>query len=401
METRSLKLRAPLNKAASRLLVVFAVGALAAQTLTAPLTKPGDPLPGLKPADVTLFQDGRTDFLEVEDAADGLGPAFNASSCAVCHNVPAVGGMGHVTELRVAFQRSQFDTRLTGAELVHLFSTPNHQCQPQIPSNAAEFARRLPIPLFGSGLVELIPDSVLQALADPGDRNGDGVTGRAAMITDVATGQTRVGRFGWKAQQATLLAFSGDAYRNEMGITNDLFPDEYAYGFTAAQLAACDPVTDPEDHRDPVTNLRGIDNFTNFMRFLAPIGRGSVSDTARHGEDLFKSIGCATCHVPVLVTGPSPIDALNRKPVPAYSDFLLHDVGTGDGMAQAAATGDEMRTPALWGLRLRRPLLHDGRALNPLEAIHAHSREGTNARQRFDRLSSSEQNAVLEFLKTL
>jgi CxxC motif-containing protein (DUF1111 family) len=358
-------------------------------------------LRGLSPADLKLFQAGLEDFLEVEEADEGLGPAFNAASCAVCHNVPAVGGMGHVTELRVAFQRSQFDTRLTGAELIHLFSNPGHQCQPQIPANAAEFARRLPIPLFGAGLIELIPDATIQALADPGDRNNDGVTGRVALITDVATGQRRVGRFGWKGQQATLLAFSGDAYRNEMGITNDLFPDEAAFGFTAAQLAACDPVTDPEDHRDPATGLRGIDNFTNFMRFLAPIARGQVSDTARRGEDLFRSIGCATCHVPALATGPSSVEALNRKPVPAYSDFLLHDVGTGDGMEQAAATGDEFRTPALWGLRLRRPLMHDGRALNPLEAIRAHGREGSGARQRFDRLSSSDQTAVLEFLKTL
>src|SRR5207342_204073 len=154
----------------------------------------------------------------------------------------------------------------SGETLFHLFSVPSHSCQPQIPADATVFARRVPIPLFGAGLVEAIPDELLLGLEDPVDRNRDGVSGRAAIVVDVATRERRVGRFGWKAQHATLLAFSGDAYRNEMGITNDLFPQEYAYGISEADMRRCDSRPDPEDVRDPVTRRRGIDNFESFMK---------------------------------------------------------------------------------------------------------------------------------------
>ena len=135
-------------------------------------------------------------------------------------------------------------------------------------------ARRAPIPLFGAGLVEAIADETILALEDPDDRDGDGIRGRAARIIDVATGRERIGRFGWKAQHATLLGFSGDAYRNEMGITNDLFPDEVALGVGPEQMKLCSPKRGIEDVRDRVTGLRGIDKFEIFMKFLAPIERG-------------------------------------------------------------------------------------------------------------------------------
>src|SRR5207342_2681225 len=175
----------------------------------------------------------------------------------------------------------------SGETLFHLFSVPSHSCQPQIPADATVFARRVPIPLFGAGLVEAIPDESLLALEDPVDRNRDGVSGRAAMIVDVATGERRVGRFGWKAQHATLLTFGADAYRNEMGITNELFPREFSFGIDAQQLRLCDPIPDPEDIADPATGRRGIDNFEAFMRFLAPVGRGTVDSTVRAGESVF------------------------------------------------------------------------------------------------------------------
>ena len=124
----------------------------------------------------------------------------------------------------------------TGETLFHTFSLPDHACQPVLPLDTNVVARRMPVPLFGAGLLEAIPDETLLALADPLDRNRDGSAGRASIIIDTATGERRVGRFGWKAQVATLLTFSGDAYRNEMGITNDVFPAEFAYGISAAQL---------------------------------------------------------------------------------------------------------------------------------------------------------------------
>jgi CxxC motif-containing protein (DUF1111 family) len=262
-------------------------------------------------------------------------------------------------------------------------------------------SRRVPIPLFGAGLVEAIPDEVLHALDDSGDRDRDGISGRAAVITDIATGHRRVGRFGWKAQHATLLAFGADAYRNEMGITNDLFPQDLAFGITTEQMQLCDRIPDPEDQPDRRTRRRGIDNFESFMKFLAPAGRGPIDDTVRAGEAVFGAVGCAACHVPALQTGPSSNGLFNRKILPLFSDLLLHDVGTGDGIRQEAATPQEFRTPALWGLRLRRPLLHDGTAATIEDAIGAHGNEAASARARFVALTADQRAALIAFLKSL
>ena len=223
----------------------------------------------------------------------------------------------------------------------------------------------------------------------------------AKRIVDIATGRRRVGRFGWKAQQATLLAFSGDAYRNEMGITNDLFPEELAFGITKEQMALCDRIPDPEDRPNRRTRRRAIDNFEAFMKFLAPAGRGPIDDIARAGEIVFRSVGCAACHVPSLQTGPSANPVFHNKAVPLFSDLLLHDVGTGDGIRQEAAGPQEFRTPALWGLRLRRPLLHDGTAATIEDAIGRHDNEAAPARSRFLALSPEQRAALLAFLKSL
>lgn len=364
---------------------------------------PGDPLPGITASEFELFRMGLEDFTEVETAEDGLGPAFNGTSCAVCHSVPAIGGMSSITELRAGHvdEEGQFK-ELNGGTLFHLFSTPNHRCQVQIPPEANVIARRLPIPVFGAGLVEAIPDEAIIALEDPSDRDGDGISGRAARITDVATQRERIGRFGWKAQHATLLAFSGDAYRNEMGITNDLFPDEVALGIEPEVLALCSPPRKGlEDVRDRRTGLRGIDNFENFMRLLAPPARGPVSDTVRAGEQAFRSIGCASCHAPALQTGRNANPAFDRKAVDLYSDLLLHDVGTGDGIVQAAAHMNEIRTPALWGLRLRRPFLHDGSAATIEEAIGRHRGEAAAVAERYSSAPAAERLALLVFLRSL
>src|SRR5215210_484276 len=292
--------------------VVFASGFSLAQTRT-PLL--GGPLPGITPKEFEEFRLGLDDFLEVESADEGLGPAFNATSCAVCHNVPVIGGAGTIAEMRAGRRNAQgeFETLdASGETLFHLFSVPTHACQAIVPEDANVFARRVPISLFGAGLVEAIPDETLRALEDPFDRNGDGVRGRAAIVTDVATGNQRVGRFGWKAQHATLLAFGADAYRNEMGITNALFPLEVAFGISAAKMRSCDRVPDPEDLPDPRTRRRGIDNFASFMRFLAPIAREGVNDRVRIGEQVFSAIGCAACHVPTLETGRNPNPLFDR-----------------------------------------------------------------------------------------
>ena len=196
--------------------------------------------PESHPVEFEEFRLGLDDFLEVETSDEGLGPAFNATSCAVCHSVPAVGGTSTIAEVRAGRRgpRGEFIALdSSGESLFHLFSVPGHACQPVIPPEATIIVRRVPIPVFGAGLVEAIPDETLLALEDPSDRNRDGVGGRAAIVVDRASGERRVGRFGWKAQHATLLAFSADAYRNEMGITNDLFQQEVAR--SASLTIAC------------------------------------------------------------------------------------------------------------------------------------------------------------------
>jgi CxxC motif-containing protein (DUF1111 family) len=186
-----------------------------------------------------------------------------------------------------------------------------------------------------------------------------------------------------------------------MGITNDLFPSELTYNISAEQLRFCDPIPDPEDVADRATGRRGIDNFESFMRFLAPLARGPIDARVRIGETVFTAIGCATCHVPSLQTGPSSNPLFDRRIVPLYSDLLLHDIATGDGIGQENAQPNEIRTPALWGLRFRRPLLHDGSAVTVFDAIRRHGGEATLARQGFDRLSPPDLEALLAFLNSL
>jgi CxxC motif-containing protein (DUF1111 family) len=366
--------------------------------------RPGDPLRGVTAYEFTEFRLGLDDFTEVETSEEGLGPAFNAASCAVCHSVPAIGGISAVLETRAATTGEDGAFKAldsSGETLMHLFSIPTHGCQPVIPDHATIIARRAPIPVFGAGLVEAIADDTILRLADPPDRNGDGVRGRAAIVIDPATGNQRVGRFGWKAQHATLLAFAADAYRNEMGITNDLFPEEAAYGVNADAMRRCDPLPDPEDRREPATGRRGIDNFESFMKFLAPIERGAVGDLERQGERIFELIGCATCHVPALETGVHPNRLFDRQVVRLFSDLLLHDIGTGDGIQQAAAAANEIRTPALWGLRTRRPLMHDGASATPEAAIRRHGGEAALSRRTFESLTPAQRAALLAFLRSL
>jgi CxxC motif-containing protein (DUF1111 family) len=362
----------------------------------------GSPLPGITARELELFRLGREDFLEVETPEEGLGPTFNGTSCAQCHNIPAVGGTSAILEVRAG--RRDADGKFyapPGGTLVHLFSVAPHTCQVSVYDEANVIAHRISIPLFGVGLVEAIPDATLLALEDPEDKNGDGIRGRAAIIEDVATGKRRVGRFGWKAQQATLLAFAADAYFNEMGITNDLFHNEGVLRETRAKPSPCDATSASEDVRNPRTGLRGIDDFENFLKLLAPPPRGAITSEVTRGERVFTDIGCAGCHIPQLETGPSSNPLFDRKPVKLFSDVLLHNIGTGDGIEQAAARGDEIRTPSLWGLRFRRPLLHDGSAASLEQAISRHQREAAGASERFAGLPAEQKSELLAFLRSL
>jgi CxxC motif-containing protein (DUF1111 family) len=365
-------------------------------------SQPGNPLGGITADEFELFRIGLADFVEVEEAGEGLGPVFNGLGCAQCHSTPAIGGISPVSEVRAGHLDEQGNfTVLGGDTLFHLFSLPNHECQPRIPPEANVIARRVPIPVFGVGLVEAISDETIRALEDPEDRNGDGIRGRAAIVVDVATGRQRVGRFGWKSQHATLLAFSADAYRNEMGITNDLFRNEVGAGIDPEALRRCDPASDPEDAIEPLTGLRGIDAFEAFMKFLAPLDRGPIGETVLRGENVFHAIGCVSCHVPVLMTANDPNPVFDRQTVPLYSDLLLHDVATGDGIQQESARPNEIRTPALWGLRFRRPLLHDGSAATAEQALLRHGNEAQRVVENYTQLAADDKAALRAFLDSL
>ena len=358
----------------------------------------GDPLPGLTADQLSAFAVGLEDFQQVDVPESGLGPIFNNVSCVACHSVPAIGGSSAILETR--FGRSvngQFDplTHLGGSLLQQFAIDPGYQ--EVIPPEANVTAQRQATPLFGLGLIEAVPDGAILQYAEC--RKPDGITGRPAIVPDVASGQQRVGRFGWKAQQATLLAFAADAYLNEVGITSRLFPQGNAPNGDTSLLAVLDLVADPEDEVDPVSGNADIDTFAAFMRFLAPPPQLPLSDSADSGQTLFHQIGCATCHTPSLQTGTNSVAALDRKPVPLYSDLLLHDMGAlGDGIAQADAGPREMRTAPLWGLRASAPYLHDGRAATAEEAIRGHDGEGRYPRERFLRLSPTQRQQLLDFL---
>jgi CxxC motif-containing protein (DUF1111 family) len=186
-----------------------------------------------------------------------------------------------------------------------------------------------------------------------------------------------------------------------MGITNDLFRNEVGAGIDPEALRLCDPKPDPEDGRDPLTGLRGIDAFEAFMKFLAPIDRELPTAEVIRGEAVFDQIGCSSCHVPVLMTGRNSNPVFDRRSVPLYSDLLLHDVATGDGIVQESAQANEIRTPALWGLRFRRPLLHDGSAATHEEAVLRHGGEAAGVVERYRALPPDDRRALLAFLDSL
>lgn len=370
----------------------------------------GDPLEGLTRDQLQLFIDGKEVFEEEEATTDGLGPIFNDVGCAACHSAPVVGGGSPLNETRAA--------RLTGNNYFEfpggsLFQTQaiSANCAEAVPSDANVRALRQTQPLFGSGLIEAIPDRsleiyrLLQAKLHPAQ------AGRVHRVVDVMTGASRVGRFGWKAQQATLLAFSGDAYLNEMGITSPRFPTENAPNGDLAKLTACDTVPDPEDEGEDV------EAFANFMRLLAPPPRqySGRRDSDRQDGDrfsqsgisllnraerLFESVGCGVCHRSGFIAV-SRIAAIHGKRVDAFSDFLLHDVGTGDGIIQGGARGNEFRTPPLWGISDSAPYLHDGSAQTIPNAIERHGNQGAAARNAFRELSFAERDVLLKFLDSI
>ncbi len=364
----------------------------------------GGSLGGLNAAQRAEFADGFTAFRQRENADSGLGPIFNDVSCIACHNAPAPGGGSRRAVMHFG--------RVTGGVFDPLASRGGSLLQDRalrpelrevVPPEATITARRITTPLFGAGLLEAIPDEALRAAAAATGKP-DGVRGRVSLVRDPASGAERVGRFGWKAQHATLSGFSADAYANEMGITNRFFRADNAPNGDLARLDRADRILDPEDESDPLTGKADFDRAAAYMRLLAaPPRAGDVNAPAiRAGQERFAALQCTACHTPALRTGSSPVAALANKRVELYSDLLLHDMGPlGDGIAQGAAGPREMRTAPLWGLARRNAYLHDGRALTLDAAIRAHAGEAAPARDRYQRLDPARQQQLLAFLRSL
>jgi len=362
----------------------------------------GAPVTGLTINQSADFVDGIDEFKRVRTPATGLGPIYNNVSCAACHSRPTVGGWSPKTTTRFGKTvNGEFNplTDLDGS-LLHDFTTIP-ALKETLPSEANTTAQRLTLPLYGDGLIEAIPDATIEAnVTAP---KPAGITGKAAMVADVTTGVDRVGRFGWKDQHATLVVFVGQAFNDEMGITNKVYPTPH---YPDGNEALFDEyVPDPlaiKDAVDPVTGLSGVEMLVDYVRALAPPSRGPATANSAQGEQVFTSISCAACHMPSMQTGPSPIAALNNQNVPLFSDLLLHNMGSlADGIAQGDAGPREMRTSPLWGLRTRTQFLHDGRATTLDQAIQAHDGEAAGSVEAYLKLSASEREALMEFLRTL
>jgi CxxC motif-containing protein (DUF1111 family) len=362
----------------------------------------GDPIGGLTPAQQALFSDGKADFESVETVTpDGLGPVFNGTSCAGCHSTPATGGASTTVETRFGrILNGKFDPMSEfGGSLIQTTGTgPQGSCDfvgETVPPEATIVAHRLTTPLFGLGLVDAVPDDEIKAIALIQKIFSPSTAGKVAMVTDLASSHLKVGKFGWKCQNPNLHQFAGDAYVNEMGITNPQFPQENCPQGDC-NLLVCNPVPTLNDDGS------GVTKFTNFMTFLAPLPRGPVNDDVRHGEALFFTTGCFACHTPALQTGNSSVAALRNVTFFPFSDFLLHDMGSlGDGIEQGPAKGTDMRTAPLWGVRARATLLHDGRATTLEQAILAHAGQGQASRNAFASLGSHSKAQLIAFLNSL
>jgi CxxC motif-containing protein (DUF1111 family) len=349
---------------------------------------PPTPFPRLDASALSRFVAGALEFGRTRTPGSGLGPVFNAASCVACHRAPAVGGSSAEFVLRFGtFGPRGFDPLAAlGGSLIQAHGICTPACRvagETIPVEATFVTRRDTPALFGLGLLDAIPDARILRLADPDDRDHDGISGRAHRLED-----GRVGRFGWKAQIGTLREFAGAALLNEMGITNPDFPAEVP---PHGAPVTCDPTDDPEDDGTAVSAL------TDFMTLLAPLPRAPRRSEAAAGKRVFGVLGCPACHTGRLHMGRQ---GTRRRP---YSDLLLHDLGPGlaDHIVQGDASGSEFRTAPLWGVAQSAPYLHDGRAATLAEAIAAHGGEADAARNTFITLGEADQQALVAFLDSL
>ena len=417
----------------------------------------GEPIAGLTANELRFFELGKEDFEEREDVADGMGPRMNLDGCGTCHSQPATGGTSPAVNPQVAFADAATPSQLpavaafirengpirevrlvrnpdgtpdggvtntftiTGREGADGCNLRQHNFDREIDNRNIIF--RIPTPVFGAGLIEQIQDATILAnqAANSSQKRDLGIRGRPNIsvsgraisgVTNRNGNDGTITRFGWKAQNVSLLLFSGEAYNVEMGITSELFQNE------REQDPACQFATVPNDtqdfaNADPVkltSSPIAIQNFANFQRFLAPPTPssdtpGGATSIAR-GKSQFVSVGCALCHTPTLKTGNSTVAALRNRDVNLFSDLLVHDMGVGlaDGVSQGQAGPREFRTSPLWGLGKRIFFLHDGRTSDLEVAIQAHRSDGSEANavvRNFNNLRESQKQDLLNFLRSL
>jgi CxxC motif-containing protein (DUF1111 family) len=399
-----------------------------------------------------MFTQGLQTFMEVEsvkggitgETGTGLGPGFNGNSCAQCHAQPITGGsspglsspQNPIPNPQVALatmdgasntvppfitasgpvREARFIVTVTQREAVpdggvhNLFTIAGRSdaagCNLAQPDFAKELGRnnvifRIPTPLFGLGLVEMTPDEVLRAnLAANADRKAAlGIRGKFNTSGNDGT----ITRFGWKAQNKSLLMFSGEAYNVEMGVSNEIFPNE------RSAVAGCAFNPSPEDSNttsDGAEQITDVENFANFERLSAPPTSATPTTSTQNGAQLFDKVGCTLCHSPSLTTGTSRYTGMSNVTYNPYSDFALHHMGweLADRVTQGAAGADQFRTAPLWGLGQRLFFLHDGRTSDLLQAIRAHEGRESEAHgvvHQFNALTPSQMQDVLNFLRSL
>jgi CxxC motif-containing protein (DUF1111 family) len=417
----------------------------------------GGPFADLSPNQAAFFASGAADFASAEEVDEGLGPRMNLDSCGGCHIQPALGGTSPFVNPQVAFATKDGGTDKVPSFIsgsgpvrearfvknpdgtsdggVHALFTitgrtganvsPPGPCLLAQPDFATQLANRnvifrIPTPTFGAGLMEQIPDAAIVAnqASNTSRKQSLGIRGKPnfQLTGSTITGSTNnngndgtIARFGWKAQNKSLMLFSGEAYNVEMGITNELFQTERE---EAPQCQFADVPNDVTnfDATTPVEVLGGVERFANFMRFLdapqpSPDTPGGA-DSIASGKQKFTDVGCALCHTPSFTTSKSTVAALSEKPVNLFSDLLVHDMGDGlgDGVSQGEAGPREFRTAPLWGLGQRIFFLHDGRTSNLERAIREHSSNGSEANgviNNFNNLGERSKQDVLNFLRSL
>jgi CxxC motif-containing protein (DUF1111 family) len=371
----------------------------------------GTPVPdGEDPVPDRSFIDNVAIFAAQEEVDEGLGPVYNARSCGECHDNTAIGGRSQLSELRAGrtvggvFSPQDIDGSLINQRAI------NSQLIERVADNSNSRGLRMTTNVIGNGFIEAIDSNDIIAVrnAQPAAQRG---TALSVAVLEGPPGTTRTGRFGWKCQHASLISFSADAYVNEMGITSVLLPTENTSN--GRSVADFDDVPDPEEAaEDGFPFGPDIHAFAGFMRQTNAPGRGPITPTVTRGSNRFNDIGCAVCHVRTFNTQPAGRvinggtfripGELGDEIIHPFSDFLAHDIGTGDGIPGPPGTENRFRTAPLWGLRATTSMfMHDGQSFTLNDAIQRHAGQANTSKNNFNAMSPAQRADLIAFLNSL